>query len=184
MLPVQHLISFWYRTFENATNLQIQFQTEIIKFWHGIRYQIPPKLPAVPALLSVVFWAFPALDGWGILFIFWTFQAAGRAPSTSFLFIITNYQFVIFHITIQFAQQSPQKLPSFQFLSILSNLHLISHPSTPSHSLPPPYTGVHFPLTKIFQKYTTIPSPTYTCNSLTFPLKMSKNGLKSLFFNR
>lgn len=121
---------------------------------------------------------------WGILSIFWTFPAADRAPSTSFLFIITNYQFVIFHITIQFAQQSPQKLPFFQPLSNLSNLHLISHPSTPSHSLPSPLPrGTLFP-DKNIPKCTPIPSPTYIHKPLIFLLKIPKNGLKSLFFNR
>lgn len=121
--------------------------------------------------------------GWGILSIFWTFPAADRAPSTSFLFIITNYQFVIFHIAIQFAQQSPQKLSSFQFLSNLSNLHLISHPSTPSHSLPTPTRGTFSP-DKNTPKYIPIPYPIYTHKSLAFPPKITKNSLKSLFFNR
>lgn len=120
---------------------------------------------------------------WGILSIFWTFQAADRAPSTSFLFIITNYQFVIFHITIQFAQQSPQKLPSFQFLSNLPNLHLIlsRHSITLSTFSPTPGT---FSPAKNTPKYIPIPSLICTNKSLTFPLKMPKNGLKSLFFNR
>nr|DAV37772.1 MAG TPA: hypothetical protein [Bacteriophage sp.] len=37
---------------------------------------------------------------------------------------------------------------------------------------------------KNIPKYTPIPSPTYTHKSFTFPLKIAKNGLKSLFFNR
>lgn len=122
--------------------------------------------------------------GWGILSIFWTFPAADRAPSTSFLFIITNYQFVIFHIAIQFAQQSPQKLSSFQFLSNLPNLHLIpSRHSITLSTLSFPPRGTLFP-DKTIPKCTPIPSPTYTHKSLIFPLKIPKNGLKSLFFNR
>lgn len=93
----------------------------------------------------------------GALFIFWTFPAAAEAPSTSFLFIITNYQFVIFHIAIQFAQQSPQKLPSFQLLSSLPNLHLIPIPALHHTLYLLPSPGVHFPLTKIFPKYTIYP---------------------------
>ncbi len=121
---------------------------------------------------------------WGILSIFWTFQAAGRAPSTSFLFIITNYQFVIFHITIQFAQQSPQKLPfsnPYQtfLISILSHQnHNSNYPiilSLPRGTL---FTAKNIP------KCTPIPSPIYTYKSLIFPLKIPKSGLKSLFFNR
>lgn len=117
---------------------------------------------------------------WGILSIFWTFQAAGRAPSTSFLFIITNYQFVIFHITIQFAQQSPQKLPFFQPLSNLPNLL-----SIPSKSQLQLYScpGVYFPLTKLSQN--TPYAFSYIHPQITyFSPKIPKNGLKSLFFNR
>lgn len=134
--------------------------------------------------MSVEKWAFPALKPWGILFIFWTFQAAGRDPSTSFLFIITNYQFVIFHITIQFAQQSPQKLPSFQLLSNLSNLHLTpSKPSLQFSNHFPSLPGVHFPWQndpKIYPHTLSYIHPQISH----FPSKIPKNGLKSLFFNR
>nr|DAW52949.1 MAG TPA: hypothetical protein [Bacteriophage sp.] len=44
--------------------------------------------------------------------------------------------------------------------------------------------GAYFPLTKISKKYISIPSPIHTHKSLIFPLKIHKNGLKSLFFNR
>lgn len=121
--------------------------------------------------------------GWGALFIFWTFPAAAEAPSTSFLFIITNYKFVIFHITIQFAQQSPQKLPFFQPLSNLPNLHLI--PSRHSITLSTfPLPGVYFPLTKISKKHTIYPLLHVPTNHSLFHQKIPKNGLKSLFFNR
>ena len=48
----------------------------------------------------------------GILFIFEAFQAAGRDPSTSFLFIITNYEFHLLLLSIHSAQQFPQKYHS------------------------------------------------------------------------
>ena len=47
----------------------------------------------------------------GIFSIFWTFPAAGRAPSTSFLFIITNYEFHFLQLSIHLAQYIAQQFP-------------------------------------------------------------------------
>lgn len=101
-----------------------------------------------------------AFPPWGTLFIFEAFQAAGRDPSTSFLFIITNYgfQFLLFHI--HSAQQFPQK---YQPLPTITTSHL----STQFIHFPVP-TWAYFPLTKISKKYISIPSPTHTHKSLIF----------------
>nr|DAG52616.1 MAG TPA: hypothetical protein [Caudoviricetes sp.] len=121
----------------------------------------------------------------GRLSIFLTFPAAGRSPSTSFLFIITNYQFYFLSFSIHFAQQFLQKYQSILFSQI--SLFLLSIPSRHSItlSLYPllPSPGILFPDENI-PKYHPIPSPTYAPESLTFPSKTPKNGLKSLFFNR
>lgn len=97
----------------------------------------------------------------GILFIFETFQAAGRDPSTSFLFIITNYEFHFLLFYIHSAQQFPQKYQSLSItttsLSYQLNLSILPVP-----------IRVHFSLTKISKKYIPIPSPTYTYKSLIF----------------
>lgn len=69
-------------------------------------------------------------------------------------------------------QQSHQYLSYWQptlLLFILPNLS-INNPLT----LLLPYPGAHFPLTKISQKYTSIPSPTYTNKSLIFHTKYLK----------
>ena len=105
---------------------------------------------------------------WGILSIFWTFQAAGRAPSTSFLFIITNYEFYFLLFFIHYPQQFTQNInPSHSSKS--PNITLISHPGTPFRSLPSstPPRGTLFP-DKNIPKCTSIPSPTCAPNSLNF----------------
>lgn len=147
-----------------------------------------PKTTPCPCPVECRILSISGTQAVGILFIFEAFQAAAAAPSTSFLFIITNYEFYFLSFSIylaqQFAQQSPQKLPSFQFLSNLPNLYLIlSRHSITLSTICYPTPGILFP-DKNIQKYTPIPSPTCTHKSLIFPSKIPKNGLKSLFFNR
>lgn len=74
----------------------------------------------------------------GILFIFEAFQAAGRDPSTSFLFIITNYEFRFLLLSIHSAQQFLQKYQSF----LITTTSLLS---TQSNHLTLPYPGHTFP---------------------------------------
>nr|DAN11636.1 MAG TPA: hypothetical protein [Bacteriophage sp.] len=73
----------------------------------------------------------------GILFIFEAFQAAGRDPSTSFLFIITNYEFHLLLLSIHSAQQFPQK---YQSLPIITTFLL----STQFNHLTLPHPGHTF----------------------------------------
>ena len=138
---------------------------------------------------SVVFWAFPALDGMGHTFHF--LGIPGSRPKPQYIFFIHNHQLWILFSPILYTLSTtihtiiPTKYQTISY-SKISKYHSY-FPSRYSISLSnQPYSptpGTLFP-DKNIPKYTPIPSHTYIHNSLIFHKKIPKNGLKSLFLNR
>lgn len=122
----------------------------------------------------------------GILSIFWAFQTADRDPSTSFLFIITNYQLGFPSFSIHLAQQFTQKyrLLSHSLFSQISKYHSYfpSRHSITLSTLSYPYPGVYFPLTKISQNTSLYPLLHIHPQISHFPSKIPKKWLKIAIF--
>ena len=117
----------------------------------------------------------------------------GSRPRSQYIFLIHNqettfqltyYRYIFPLNPINFTYSTLQQTifywhPILPLSSFSIYQQIITRPLQHSHPTP----GI-LSLTKNIPKYYPIPSPTYTSESLTFPSKMPKNGLKSLFFNR
>ena len=151
------------------------------------RYQIQPKLPAVPVGWVLDFEHFQHSHQRGVLSIF--FSDPRQQSKPQYISFIHNYQLWILFSTILYVLSTTihtiihTKYQPISF-SQISKYHSY-FPSRHSIALSPsfPYPGTLFP-DKNIPKCTSIPSPTYTHKSFTFRSKIPKNGLKSLFFNR
>ena len=103
----------------------------------------------------------------GRTFRFW--HVPGSKPRSQYIFLIHNHQ-----------------------LSILFSLHKCAYCTIFSNYLPQKHTTKSIPFFPLpisisiihCTQSLSLPSSTYTHKSLTFPSKIPKNGLKSLFFNR
>lgn len=123
----------------------------------------------------------------GRTFHFW--HVPGSRPSHQYIFLIHNHQLSILlslhkcaYCTIfsnHLSQNTPSNTPPNSSHLYPTHTHFLH----PLHSILLPPRGT-LSLDKSIPKYTPIPSPTYTHKSLTFPSKIPKNSLKSLFFNR
>lgn len=112
---------------------------------------------------------------WGTLFIFWMIPAATEAPSTSFLFIIANYEFYFLLFIIYFAQYFSQKCQSLPIITIFLTLQNL--PFKPLKSLFSPSNHpypAHFPLPKISRNALLYPLLHTPTNHLSFHQKYLK----------
>lgn len=117
----------------------------------------------------------------------------GSKPSPQYIFLIHNQEitfyrnilFIILSLIPNNSQQSHQYLSYWHPILLLPSLPNLSINNflKPFQPIPLPSPGTLFP-DKNIQKTHHIPSSTYTHKSFTFPSKIPKNGLKSLFFNR
>lgn len=182
MFPVQHLISFWYRTQRKCN----WFANSIPGWMHGIRYQIRQNFLLFPPCWVQYFEHFQHSHQRGRTFHF--SRRSRQQAEPQYIFLIHNYQLWILFSPILYTLSTtihtiiPTKYQTISY-SQISKYHsyFLSRYSISISTIYSPYPGAHFPLTKISQNTLLYPL-IHTSITHSFSIKNTKKWLKIAIF--